>query len=110
MLPARLLIHTCIYSVPAGRDRDGNALYSDTALTGVRIAPVTLATAQNAQGETKNDRLTLYYDPVASTPQGLELAEQAKITWNGKVYFIRAVTPCYTKDAGAVHHYEAALI
>ena len=110
MLPARFLIHSCIYSVPAGKDRDGNAVYSDTALTGVRIAPVTLATAQNAQGETKNDRLTLYYDPIVSAPQGLKLEEQAKITWQGKVYFIRQVTPCCTKDTDTVHHYEAALI
>lgn len=110
MLPAHFLIHSCTYSEPAGKDRDGNTVYSDTPLTGVRIAPVTLATAQNAQGETKNDKLTLYYDPIASEPQGLTLQELAKITWQGKVYFIRAVTPCYTRDTDAVHHYEAALV
>ena len=104
-----LLIHTCTYAAPAGTDRDGNATYSTPAtLEHVRIVPV-LATAKSDVGETKDDKLTLFYAPFISTPAIIP-EELAQITWNGATYTIRSVQPCYTQGGDEVHHYEAALV
>lgn len=110
MIPERLLIHSCTYSVQSGTDRDGNATYTDTTLEKVRLSPAVYGTNQGAQGEQKADRLTLYYDPVASNPAGLVLQELAQVTFKEKTYTIRSVTPCYTRNTSDVHHYEAALV
>lgn len=110
MIPKRLLVHTCTYSVQTGTDRDGNAEYTDTTLEKVRLSPAVYGTNQGAQGEEKADRLTLYYDPVASSPQDLVLQELAQVTFEEKTYTIRSVTPCYTRSTANVHHYEAALV
>ena len=104
-----LLIHSCTYAAPAGTDRDGNATYTEPAtLEHVRIVPV-LATAKSDVGETKDDKLTLYYAPFISTPAIIP-EELARVTWGGKAYTIRSVQPCYTQGGDEVHHYEAALI
>lgn len=105
----RLLIHSCTYAAPNGTDRDGNTTYDEAVtLNNVRIVPV-LATAKSDVGETKDDKLTLYYAPFHSTPQ-IVPAELAQVIWNNKPYTIRSVTPCYTQGGDAVHHYEAALV
>lgn len=109
MIASRLLIHTCIYREIVGHDRDGNKIYSETELTGVRLMPV-LAINKDSVGETKNDRLTLYYDCVYSEPVGVMLQESAQIVWNGASFTIRSVQPCYTHSTTVVHHYEAALV
>lgn len=104
-----LLIHTCTYEASAGTDRDGNKTYGEAKqLTNVRLVPV-LATAKSDVGETKDDRLTLYYEPFVSQPAIIP-EELARVTWNGEAYTIRSVTPCYTQGGDAVHHYEAALV
>ena len=104
-----LLIHSCGYSTPAEIDRDGNITYSEeVTLQNVRIVPV-LATAKSDEGETKDDKLTLYYAPFISTPSIIP-EELARVTWNGAAYTIRSVQPCYTQGGDVVHHYEAALI
>lgn len=105
----RLLVHACGYSAPAGSDRDGNKTYTDeVTLDRVRLVPV-IATKQATEGEAKDDKLTLYYAPELSSIQ-IELQELARVTWQGKTYTVRSITPCYTKDTDAVHHYEAALV
>lgn len=109
MIPLRLLIHNCTYSTIAGTDRDGNRIYNEQELQHVRFAPVTTETASAAAGETKNDRLTLYID-VANTTPAIIPQESARVTWNGEVYTIRAITPRYTMGGDTVHHYEAALV
>ena len=73
------------------------------------ISTVIAATAKSDVGETKDDRLTLYYDPFVSQPAIIP-EELARVTWNGEAYTIRSVTPCYTQGGDAVHHYEAALV
>jgi hypothetical protein len=104
-----LLIHSCGYSTPAETDRDGNTVYSEeVTLEHVRIVPV-LATAKSDVGETKDDKLTLFYAPFISTPAIIP-EELARVTWGGKAYTIRSVQPCYTQGGDVVHHYEAALI
>ena len=104
-----LLIHTCTYSEPTGYDRDGNETMSEAkTLTNVRLVPV-LATAKSDIGETKDDRLTLYYAPGISAPE-IVPKEKAQIVWNGGTYTIRSITPCYTQGGDAIHHYEAALV
>ncbi|MCQ2485821.1 MAG: minor capsid protein [Clostridia bacterium] len=108
MIPARLLIHNCIYCPPEEIDRDGNVVFNEIELTGVRIVPA-LATTKATEGESKADRLTIYIDPEFSTPAIIP-QELAQIKWNGKAYTIREVTPCYTQGSDAIHHYEAALV
>ena len=104
-----LLIHTCTYEAPATTDRDGNKTYGTAQqLTNVRLVPV-LATAKSDVGETKDDRLTLYYQPGVSSPS-ITPEELARITWNSEVFTIRSVQPCYTQGGDTVHHYEAALV
>lgn len=104
-----LLIHSCDYEEPESSDRDGNPVYSEpVTLERVRIAPI-FATERATEGEAKNDKLTLYYAPFISSPAIIP-QELARITWQGKRYTIRSITPCYTRDDDTVHHYEAALI
>lgn len=105
----RLLIHTCTYSTPTTYDRDGNPTQSEAkTLLNVRLGAV-LATAKSDIGETKDDKLTLYYAPGVSSPE-LVPVEGASVVWNGGSYTIRSVKPCYTQGADTVHHYEAALV
>lgn len=108
-IPKRLLVHTCTYKEPTGYGRDGGATYgTPSSLTFVRLEPV-LATAKSDIGETKDDRLTLYYAVGVSSP-AITPKEGALVTWNNADYTIRSVQPCYTQNTGDVHHYEAALV
>lgn len=109
MLPAHLLVHACTYKTMTGTDRDGNAEYMEVELSGVRFGPVTYEARQSAAVETAADKLTLYIDPVRTQPAVIP-EELAHVTWQGKDYTIRAVTPCYTRNTDAVHHWECALI
>ena len=109
MIPARLLIHSCTYAAPTEYDRDGNAtLGTAVTLSQVRLEPVTAAT-RSTEGESANDRLTLFYVPVLSNPQ-IVPEPLARVTWNSETYTVRSVTPCYTQGTDTVHHYEAALV
>lgn len=104
-----LLIHSCIYEAPAANDRDGNSTYTEpVTLENVRVV-MELTTVRNNEGEAKNDVGTLYYTPFKSSPQ-IVPEELARVTWQGKTYTIRKVSPCYTMNGDVVHHYEAALV
>ncbi len=108
-IPERLLIHSCTYTPQGSYDRDGNPTPgTSVTLAHVRIEPV-LATMKATEGESKDDKLTLFYDPTQSTPAIIP-AELAKVTWNGAVYTVRSVQPCYTCGGDSVHHYEVALV
>jgi hypothetical protein len=109
-IPARLLVHTCTYTAPAGGyDRDGEPIPGEpVTLDKVRLEPVN-AIGNSTEGVTANDRLTLYYDPLYSQP-AITPAPGAVVTWNGEDYTIRSVTPCYTCGGDEVHHFEAALV
>lgn len=108
-IPAALLIHSCTYTPTAGYDRDGEATPGTAVtLTHVRLEPVN-AIGESTEGVTANDRLTLFYDPLYSEP-AITPAPGAVVTWNSENYTVRSVTPCYTCDGDAVHHYEAALV
>ena len=108
-IPKRLLVHTCTYKEPSGYSRDGGATYGTAStLTNVRLEPV-LATAKSDIGESKDDRLTLYYAVGVSSPS-ITPKENALVTWGGEDYKVRSVTPCYTQGTDAVHHYEVALV
>ena len=109
MISPRLLIHTAIYQEIGAEDRNGNPTFDEEkTLENVRFVPV-LATAKDSQGETANDRLTMFYCPFVSSPQ-IVPQKLARVTWNGEQYTIRSVTPCYTMGGESVHHYEAALV
>ena len=109
MIPQRLLVHTCTYSAPESYDRDGNpTLGEPVTLSHVRLEPV-LAAAKSNEGESADDKLTLYYVPFYSTPQIIP-EPLSRVTWNGKDYTVRSVQPCYTYGGDTVHHYEAALV
>ena len=109
MIPQRLLVHSCTYETPGSYDRNGKPTYNEpVTLAHVRIEPV-IAVAKGDIGESKDDKLTLYYEPFFSTP-AIVLEPLSRITWGGNVFIIRSVTPHYTQGGDAVHHYEAALV
>ena len=104
-----LLRHPCTYAAPATSDRDGNKTYGEPVeLQRVRVV-MQLATVRNNEGEAKNDVGPLYYMPFLSSPPIIP-EELARVTWQGHAYTIRKVSPCYTMNGDAVHHYEAALV
>ena len=98
-----------------GVDRNRNPTYSETVLKRVRIG-ATFQTVRGNIGETKADTLTLFIDAANTqfeTTAGEATAaiipiETDAITWGGKVYTVRSVTPCYTQGA-APHHWEVIL-
>ena len=114
-IPARLLIHDCVLKRKTGIDRNRNPTYSETVLKRVRIG-ATFQTIRGNIGETKADTLTLFVDAANTqfeTTAGEAAAaiipiETDAITWNGKDYTVRSVTPCYTQGA-APHHWEVTL-
>lgn len=108
-IPVNLLIHSCTYEQPTGKDRDGNITYgTPQTLEHVRFEAVE-ATEKSDIGETKDDRLTMFIDCETTAPAVVP-AELAKVTWLENVYTIRSVTPRYTRGGVTVHHYEVALI
>lgn len=108
-IPARLLIHECVLKHKTGVDRNRNPTYSETVLKRVRIG-VTFQVLRGNIGETKADTLTLFIDAANTQFETAAIipTETDAITWNGKDYTVRSVTPCYTQGA-ALHHWEITL-
>lgn len=114
-IPARLLVHECVLKHKTGVDRNRNPTYSETVLKRVRIG-ATFQTLRGNIGETKADTMTLIIDAKNTqfeTAAGEATAaiiptETDAVTWNGKDYTVRSVTPCYTQGA-APHHWEITL-
>lgn len=114
-IPARLLVHKCVLKRKTGTDRNRNPTYSETVLKRVRIG-ATFQQLRGNIGEIKADTLTLFIDAVNTqfeTAAGEATAaiiptETDAITWDGKDYTVRSVTPCYTQGA-VPHHWEITL-
>lgn len=114
-IPLKLLVHSCTLKKQTGLDRNRNPTYTETVLKRVRIG-ATFQTIRGNIGETKADTLTLLIDAANTqfeTTAGEATAaiipiETDAITWNGKDYTVRSVTPCYTQGA-APHHWEVTL-
>ena len=114
-IPLKLLVHSCTLKKQTGLDRNRNPTYTETVLKRVRIG-ATFQTIRGNIGETKADTLTLFIDAANTqfeTTAGEPAAqvipiETDAITWNGKGYTVRSVTPCYTQGA-APHHWEVTL-
>lgn len=114
-IPARLLVHECVLKHKTGVDRNRNPTYSETVLKRVRIG-ATFQTLRGNIGETKADTLTLIIDAANTqfeTTEGepteaIIPIEADAITWTGKDYTVRSVTPSYTQGA-APHHWEITL-
>lgn len=114
-IPLNLLVHSCTLKKQTGLDRNRNPTYTETVLKRVRIG-ATFQTIRGNIGETKADTLTLFIDAANTqfeTTAGEATAaiipiETDAITWNGKDYTVRSVTPCYTQRA-APHHWEVTL-
>ena len=114
-IPLKLLVHSCTLKKQTGLDRNRNPTYTETVLKRVRIG-ATFQTIRGNIGETKADTLTLFID-AANTQYETTAGEATvaiiptetdAITWNGKDYTVRSVTPCYTQGA-APHHWEVTL-
>ena len=114
-IPARLLVHECVLKHKTGADRNRNPVYTETVLKCVRIG-ATFQTVRGNIGETKADTLTLFIDAANTqfeTAEGDPAAavipvETDAVTWNGKDYTVRGVTPCCTQKA-ETHHWEVTL-
>lgn len=108
MISGGLLIHRATVQAVTGYDEDRNEELSGAFdIKNVRFTAVR-QTVLNAHGLAKDDKLTMYFDCVASEPTFYAPAEGDRITWEGKTYTVRAVTPCY--GHGGLHHYKAALV
>src|SRR5574344_2561746 len=114
-IPARLLIHECVLKRKTATDRNRNPTYSETVLKRVRIG-ATFQTLRGNIGETKADTLTLFIDAANTqfeTTAGESTAavipiETDAVTWGGKDYTVRSVTPCYAQSDDP-HHWEVTL-
>ena len=114
-IPPRLLVHECVLKHKTGVDRNRNPTYSETVLKRVRIG-ATFQTLRGNIGETKADTLTLFIDAASTqfeTTAGESTAavipiETDAVTWGGKDYTVRSVTPCYTQGV-TPHHWEVTL-
>lgn len=114
-IPARLLVHDCVLKRETGIDRNRNPTYSETVLKRVRIG-ATFQQLRGNIGEIKADTLTLIidaentqYETAAGEPTAAIIPiETDAITWEGKDYTVRSVTPCYTQS-DAPHHWEITL-
>lgn len=114
-IPLKLLVHSCTLRKKTGQDRNRNPTYTETVLKRVRIG-ATFQTVRGNIGETKADTLTLFIDAANTrfeNADGEETAaaipeEQDAITWGGKSYTVRSVTPCYAQGA-TPHHWEVTL-
>lgn len=105
----RILIHSATLKKPAGLDRDRNQVYTSTVLSRIRIA-ITKQTILTDVGAVKSDAMTLIFDAVNSTPVNTVISEDDVITFSGRDYTVKSVTPCYAKDSDAVHHWECSLV
>ena len=111
MIGKQLLIHSCTVKEVSGTGREGNTAYADSILLEqVRIVPA-YSVKRGGAGEEKDDKLLLFIDAQASTPQGFTPKIGSAVFWHGEPYTVRAVTPCYTAGRkAAVHHYEVSLV
>lgn len=116
MIPVKLLIHSVIYKHSMGMDRDRNPIYEDVTLERVRVG-VTMAVNSGTIGKEKADTMTLYIDCVNSrylnsageSMEPFAPKELDAVEFDGCSYTIERVTPIYTQDTDAPHHYEVTL-
>ena len=114
-IPARLLVHECVLKHKTGVDRNRNPTYSETVLKRVRIG-ATFQQLRGNIGETKADTLTLFIDAektqfettAGEATVAIIPIETDAITWDGKSFTVRSVTPCYAQS-DTPHHWEVTL-
>lgn len=107
-IPRRLLVHSGTLKHRTGVDQYNKPTYAaDVALTNVRFEPVK-ATALQALGEMKDDKMLMFFDCVNSSPVGTTFAQMDRIVFGDLTLTVRMVEPVYG-DSAAVHHYEVSL-
>ena len=109
LISKKLLIHSITLETITGTDRDGNDTRENVEVTAVRCSP-SKAVTLGAYGLQPADRMTLIYDPVQSSPAGLEIKTGDLVTFNGEEYRVREVKPRYTQGSSAIHHYSIGLV
>lgn len=115
-IPLNLLQQECVLKHKIGQDRNRNSVYEERILVHVRIG-ATFQTVRGSIGETKADTLTMFIDAANTeyeTTEGETTAqvlptENDAVTWNGKDYTVRSVTPCFTQGDATPHHWEVTL-
>ena len=114
-IPKHLLVHSCVLKKPTGLDRNRTPIYAQTILKQVRIG-AKLQSIRGAYGEIKGDSLTLFIETKNSCYENADgevverklPTEKDVVEWQGQVFTVRSITPCYTQD-DAPHHWEVTL-
>ena len=103
-IPREMLHHSATFEALTAADADGNGTFATAAtISFVRCEPVKEWLRSN-DGETKNDKLTLFYDCVNSNPAAIAFKQGDRVTFNGAAYSVRTI-----KDFSP-HHLEVILI
>ena len=107
-IPRRLLPDTGTYTPYAGTVNSKKTYGTALPMTYIR-AEVVKQNAMTSLGDMKNDKITVFYDCVNSTPSGITFKADDKITVGGVDYTVRrAVT--FKGLGAAIHHWEVACV
>lgn len=88
-IPQDILTHEVTLYATTGLDADNNPTYATAVVISfVRCEPVS-AWRQNSNGEMKDDKLTLFFDCVNSSPNTATFKKGDKVVFNSQDYFIR---------------------
>jgi hypothetical protein len=102
-IPRIMLKDNVVFSALGARDRDGNGTFAAAIhIFFVHCEPVK-EYARKLDGDSKDDKLKLFYDYVNSSPTGINFKQGDKISYRGQDYFIRTI---YDYPA---HHAEIML-
>lgn len=103
-IPREMLRHSVTFEALTAADADGNGTFA-TAVTisFVWCEPVKDWLRSNV-GEMKDDKLTLFYDCVNSSPAAIAFKQGDRVTFGSDKYLVRTI-----KDFSP-HHLEVILI
>jgi hypothetical protein len=105
-IPINLLIHKCIYKSVL-IDKYGNTTEVQSELKRVRFEPFKQTTFTSL-GESKNDKMLMFYDCQNSRPKDFNFKELDRIVFKGIEFTIRAISEEY--DNSRLHHLEINLV
>ncbi|MDC7224200.1 MAG: putative minor capsid protein [Spirochaetales bacterium] len=104
----KLLPHTVSFYAYESKSTKGVVTYGEEqTVSHVRVER-TKKSLINSQGESKDDKLELYYDRRNSRPVNLDFTKFSKVVFSDQEYIVRESVPVYD-DSNNIHHWEVAL-
>lgn len=102
-IPRIILIHDVTYERRTGTNADGKGAYATAVpVYFVRCEPIK-SWVNAANGEMKDDKLTMFFDGVNSEPAMIDFKKGDRITFKSAAYTIRDIKDFYP------HHLEIIL-